>query len=133
MAVRLLPPGRDPADPELVARKVGRVSFALYGARDYLARNPLPTGPVESLAGHRLLHFDQTVRAVGAEWLTARDAGATYSLRSNTIPLLLSAATAGLGLTVLPTFLADRSPQLVRRFARHSCPDLLAIRAAARA
>ncbi|HSP18434.1 MAG TPA: LysR family transcriptional regulator [Myxococcaceae bacterium] len=115
VAVRLLPPGRDPADPELVARRVGEVSFALYGSRDYLARNPLPPGPVESLAGHRLLYFDQSApRTIGAEWLKARDTDATYSLRSNTVTLLHAAATAGLGLTVLPTFLAERSPQLVR-------------------
>jgi len=115
VAVRLLPPDRDPADPELVARRVGEASFALYGSRDYLARNPLPPGPIESLAGHRLLYFDQSApRTIGAEWLKARDRGATYSLRSNTVTLLHAAAMAGLGLTVLPTFLAERSPQLVR-------------------
>lgn len=115
IAVRLMPEDRRPSDPELVARKAGTIAFSLYGSRTYLAERPIPSGPVESLAGHRLLHFnDSAPRAVGSEWLRERDRGCEYVLRTNAIPVLLAAAQSGLGLTVLPTFVADRHPELVR-------------------
>lgn len=115
LAVRLLPEGRRPQEPELLARHLGQLRFSLWGARAYLARRPLPAGPITSLAGHSLLHFGPDApRSVGGAWLARRDRGAQYVLRANRVPVLLAAAATGLGLAVLPDFLAEATPGLVR-------------------
>jgi DNA-binding transcriptional LysR family regulator len=110
LAVRIMPTN----DPDLVVRKIVDCGWAMYAASSYVERGGVPPGP-ETLTGHELIGYDDTMSAVpGAQWLTKHGAGAHVVLRGNSIMAALNACLAGMGLTVLPGFLADVEPTLVR-------------------
>lgn len=102
------------ADQDLVVQSVGEVGLSLYAADAYLARRPAPTDP-RKLAGHEVIGFDQSLAAVpGAKWLALHGAGTTVVLRCREMTDMLAAASAGLGLAVLPCMLGDTQPALKR-------------------
>ncbi len=112
IAVRMLPPGASPAEADVLTRKLGGFGFALYGSRSYLGQHPLAQD--EAMAGHALIGYAAVARAPGADWVAARAGGARESILVNSIPVAAAAASAGVGLAVLPTYYADREPALVR-------------------
>lgn len=107
MAVRLA----RPAQPGLIARKIGEYAFALYASPAYLARRP---GPVARLAGHDVLGFgDELASIAEALWLSERAQG-RFVFRSNSFHVLREAARAGCGIACLPCCFADGDEALVR-------------------
>jgi DNA-binding transcriptional LysR family regulator len=99
-------------DPELVVRKLGEVGSALYASRRYLGKRSVDP---DDLAGHAVIAFHRSLSALpAAEWLAARTAGSTVVLRGRDAADMVSAARSGAGLAVLPCFLADAEPDLVR-------------------
>jgi DNA-binding transcriptional LysR family regulator len=102
------------SDPDLTVRKIIDCGWAMYAAAGYVDGRGAPASP-EALAGHEIIGYDDTMSAVpGAQWLTKHGAGANVVLRGNSIMAALNACIAGMGLTVLPCFLADVEPTLVR-------------------
>lgn len=102
-----------PAQAQLASRRVASLGQGLYASRAYLARRPFHPG--EALRGHDLIGFHASLSAMPeARWLEERAQGARFALRANRIDLLLPAVVAGLGLAVLPCYLADGEPELVR-------------------
>jgi len=108
IAVRL----HRPVEPAVAARRVGTLGFALYVSRDYLRRQGPPDA---TLRGHDLLGYDRSL-AASSEALGWVDElpGARVVLRSNGAFSVLAATSAGLGVGLLPCFLADPEPDLVR-------------------
>jgi DNA-binding transcriptional LysR family regulator len=101
-------------DEQLVARKLADVGSALYGSRAYLARQAARVDP-DDLAGHSVIGFHRALSDMpAATWLAARSAHASIVLRSREAADMLTAAHSGAGLAVLPCFLADAEPGLVR-------------------
>jgi len=99
-------------DDELIVRKVGDVGSALYASPGYLARR----GPVdpEDLAGHDVIGFHPSLaRYPGAVWLQARSKRASVAMRSREAADMVEAAKNGVGVAVLPCFLAEAA-SLVR-------------------
>ncbi len=95
----------------LVGRSAARLGFAVYGSPAYLSgRSDAPLeaqdwlGPDESLA-----------HTAVAGWLRAQVPPARIRFRSNSLVVLYQAARAGLGLALLPCFLADPDPGLRRQ------------------
>nr|WP_225937896.1 LysR family transcriptional regulator [Myxococcus sp. RHSTA-1-4] len=104
LALRL---GR-PVEPGLASRKLGKLGFALYGARSLLG--PRPPSRVEEVRGMPLLAYDESLSHLPeARWLARVGGDAAPVLRSNSAPVLFEAALAGLGLAVLPCWLAGDS------------------------
>jgi DNA-binding transcriptional LysR family regulator len=103
-----------PIDDEgLVARKLGDVGSALYGSQSYLSRHP-KVDP-DDLSGHSVIGFHRSLAEMpAARWLAERCAGAKVVLRSREAIDLLTAVKSGGGLAVLPCFLGDGEPTLVR-------------------
>jgi DNA-binding transcriptional LysR family regulator len=102
-----------PRAPGLTARKVGRLRLSTFASRDYLKRRGAPHA--QSLEGHDLLVYDSGPYAgPGFEWWpdAARRARVVFSA-NDSLPLR-EAARAGLGLAVIPTFLGEEAPELVR-------------------
>ena len=67
------------------------------------------------LAGHDVIGFDESMAQVpGALWLKEHAAAAHMMLRGNSIMAVLNAAIVGMGLAVLPCFLAEAEPTLRR-------------------
>lgn len=93
------------ADSALVARRIAPVRLVLVGSPDYLARHGRPKVPGD-LTGHDILLYanDQYRFRVGDEWESVR---VTPRMRSNNGEMLRDAAIAGLGLCLLPTFIAS--------------------------
>jgi DNA-binding transcriptional LysR family regulator len=88
--------------------------MALYAAKSYVHRRPVATDPDE-LSGHDVIAFDPALAGLpGARWLDARTRGAAIVLRSREMTDMLAAVTSGLGLGVLPCYLGDADPALVR-------------------
>ena len=100
-------------DDGLVARKLGDVGSALYGSRSYLARRP-EVDP-DDLSGHSVIGFHRSLADMpAARWLADRCGEAKIVLRSREAVDLLTAVKSGAGLAVLPCFLGDGEPTLVR-------------------
>src|SRR5207244_3089963 len=96
-----------PAEPGLVARKIGSFGFGLYGAPAYLQDTPR-----HALA---FIAYDHGMDdAPQQQWLTDTAAGHDIVLRSNDLETQAAAARSGLGLAVLPHFLGDGDPRLMR-------------------
>jgi DNA-binding transcriptional LysR family regulator len=102
-----------PRQEGVVARRIGTVGWSLYGSDAYLERK----GPVKlgALAGHDLLGFDDSLASVaGAVWMREHAGDAEVVLRGNSPRALAEAVSAGLGISVLPCFIAAGNPSLRR-------------------
>lgn len=102
-----------PAQAQLASRRVAAIGHGLYAAPAYLASRPFD--PQAPLRGHALIGYHASLGTMPeARWLEHRAQGARFALRANRVDLLLPAAVGGLGLAVLPCYLADAEPGLVR-------------------
>lgn len=111
-------PGNNPLQGSaMVGRRVATIAFGLYGAPAYLTRHGRPSGPEEAFSGHLLIGFDESLGQIGpARWLDRHGSGARTVYRSQSLVHMASAARAGIGLALLPCFLADAEPTLQRLF-----------------
>jgi DNA-binding transcriptional LysR family regulator len=101
-----------PVEPALVARRAGTLGFAFYAAREYLRRRGRPD---PQLREHDVLGYDRALAATSEAlgWADEFPA-ARVVFRSNGALSVLAATSAGLGVGLLPCFLAEREPGLVR-------------------
>jgi DNA-binding transcriptional LysR family regulator len=110
-------------DAELVCKRLCDVGWSLYASESYLARRSAPAAPTD-LAGHDLVAFDETMaRNPGATWLEEHGAGARIVIRCNSLVSAQNAAVAGMGIAVLPCFMAEAAPDL-----RRLTPEIVATR-----
>lgn len=112
-------------DGDLIARPLCKSGWSLYAAATYLSRRSVPQN-LDDLSGHELIGYHPSLsRLPAAQWVEERaQQGATIVLRSREMTDMLAAAQSGLGLALLPCFLADREPALQRL-----TPQVLAARA----
>jgi DNA-binding transcriptional LysR family regulator len=91
-------------DSALIARRIAPIRRVVVASAAYLARRGRPASPAD-LAGHDVLlyAYDQWRFRVNDDWETVR---AAPVMRSNNGDMLLAAAVAGLGIAMLPTFIA---------------------------
>jgi DNA-binding transcriptional LysR family regulator len=94
---------------DIVVRKLGRVAYAVYAARDFAM--PRKT-PIEQLPW---IGFDDDHAYMpGQKWLQERLGGARPAVRCNNWLVLLEGCRAGAGLAVLPCYLGDPDGSLKR-------------------
>lgn len=103
-----------PDTPGLIARKLGRLSYAVYGARDYVARTPAAHGNKRYSECDWVAFDDDHVYFGGQNWLRERLDGRAPSIRVNNGHVIHDAVRTGAGLGVLPCFAGDADPDLVR-------------------
>ncbi len=109
-------PGGRPAQPDLVARKMAPLRSAVYAARNYLERHARPRRHTD-LASHEIVAGDESLAHMpAARWLETHAGGARVRYRANTLYNQLVAVTCGAGIGVLPCYLGDAEPDLVRLF-----------------
>ena len=100
------------ADSSLGARYLGRNPWMLAGAPAYLARHGQPAS-LDALAGHACLVYSSVQG--DARWLFVAPTGDEQAvpvravLKSNNLSAVLAACRAGLGLAVLPWYVAGTS------------------------
>lgn len=107
IALRMSPPARD-EEGEYVALRVGAMTFAAYAkAGDRDAQRDWRALPYVNW-GESLAHVPM------ARWTTAAFAGKRPVLLTNSMPTMIAAAGAGLGVTVMPESVGNSDPSLVR-------------------
>jgi DNA-binding transcriptional LysR family regulator len=101
LALRVVRPTRG----NLTVRSVGHMTYSVYGSRDYLDRHPYIEG--EPLGGwHFITWNDSHAFMPAAAWLKRHHPGCKIALVTSSLPSQIVAVRAGLGLAVIPDFLA---------------------------
>ena len=93
-----------PESGDFLIRKLADVGFAVYG--------PAQPGPTRS--NDWVTYDDELAHTPEMRWLAGQLASGRVRLRSNKLAGLLGAVAVGIGRAVLPCFLADATPGLVR-------------------
>ncbi len=104
---------RLPDDGPLAGRRLGRVAFAIYAARDLWEE----LGRPESWRDLGIVGLSETARVPSqSRWLdtAAGQHGAVVRLRFGEVALRHRAVREGAGASLLPCFLGDSDPELVR-------------------
>ena len=101
----------------ILGRRIAKVGYGYYGSAQW--RDRLLEGGAPVLIG-----FDEAgAQFPEARWLTERFRGVRIGFRSNYQTGQIAAACAGLGIAVLPHFLAATEPTLVRLTLPQKPPD----------
>lgn len=100
IALRVVRPTRG----NLKVRRVGHMTYSVYGSRDYVERHPYVEG--EPLGGRHFIAWDDShAHMPAAAWLTREHPGCKIALITSSLPTQIAAVRAGLGLAVIPDFL----------------------------
>ena len=106
VAVRI---ARD-APPHLIGRKHAEVMYAVYGSEALVDS----VGADASYASYPWLAWDPGVARATDNYLERHVKGARVVLRVDSVPVMIDALRAGLGLTILPCLACDPVPGLRR-------------------
>ena len=98
----------------LVARRIAHDPWTLYCSRDYAARHQRPASFAELKAHPIIGGGGAYVWPTYRKWLKRRGLEGSVAMEHGSASGLLAAVRSGFGMAVLPTFLADRIPELVR-------------------
>ena len=102
-----------PTDPQLIARRVCAFGAAPYASKTYIAAHGLPVAP--RFEGHDAIGYVVSLGRVTEErWIAERFPDARIAFHSNSTPAQVGAAVAGMGIALLPCYLGDEEPTLVR-------------------
>jgi len=96
----------------LVGRRIAAIGWGVYARPDTIPEGRLEPG---ELRRHDWLGFSDALGSIKpAKWLRERVGEERLVYRVNSVLGLAEAAAAGIGLTVLPCFIGDRTPGLAR-------------------
>jgi len=107
---------KEPSQADLVRRKLMDVRMRLFATPDYLARHGVPRS-LEDMAHHRLISQNATAAQVSAGAVLVRTLFASTirsHLKINNYFGVLQGVLNDLGIGVLPDYLTEDFPQLVR-------------------
>lgn len=105
MAVRM----EQPEAGHLTIRRLGTLGFGLYGSQTYVQARA-GAGEAAPSEGDAFIGWDEGhAHLPAARWLARTLRGRSCRVETNTLSAQLAAAEAGLGLAVLPHFLARRA------------------------
>ena len=105
LAVRMVRPTRG----NLTVRRIGTLGFGLYGSTAYMAsRNTNPEDA--AMVSDRFIGWSERQSMLpAAQWLERTLCGKAPALMTTTLSAQVTAATAGLGLAILPHFLGQEA------------------------
>jgi DNA-binding transcriptional LysR family regulator len=112
---------RRPADAGLFGRRLTGIAWAFYGPVAE-TRTLRREGASFNFARHSVIGWEEPARIVAADWIGRHVPDERIFYRSNSLVNQLMAVAAGLGVALLPVYLADRNPD-VRRISG-VLPDL---------
>jgi DNA-binding transcriptional LysR family regulator len=125
LAIRL----RAPVQADLIQRKLFAVHYHMYASKAYLKDHP-PPPTLENIADHTIIVYGETavpeIRDIN--WLLeafkkhARPGGKGRIIRINNITGILQATEAGLGIGVVPDYVAAQHPDLERVLPEVAAP-----------
>lgn len=105
-----------PQEPDFIARHATEVGWFVYASQSYLDLEGRPSAH-DDLRRHRLVLYVKQMHAVSPLcWMEQYHAGNQNTARVDSLTLASNMVSAGGGVAVLPTFVGDRVPGLVRIF-----------------
>ena len=102
-----------PGEPTLFGRKIADIEWTIYGSASYLETRGTP-GSLADCVGHDFIGWDEGADTAAARWLAEVVPETAIVFRSSSLINQLGAAAAGMGLAVLPCYLADTEPAVHR-------------------
>lgn len=105
--------GVRPREKDLVARRIGSWDCALYAQKRYAAEHGLALGKIDFSQTDIITWTDETAHLRGGPWFKEHARSARVALKSNSRRVQHAACHAGIGVAILPCFLADKEPNLV--------------------
>jgi DNA-binding transcriptional LysR family regulator len=125
LAIRM----RAPVQADLIQRKLFTVHYHMYAAKSYLKDHPAPKS-LEEITDHSIIVYGETavpeIRDIN--WLleafkkNTKPGVAGKIIRINNITGILQATEAGLGIGVVPDFVAAEHPKLERVLPEVAAP-----------
>jgi DNA-binding transcriptional LysR family regulator len=106
-------PGGKPTEDDIVGRRLVQLPMAAYASSGYLTGCKRPRRAAD-LAKHPLIGFSGG--RLGASDIREFVDGGRVAIRTNSMSGQAIAAKAGLGVALLPRFIGDPEPRLVRLF-----------------
>ncbi len=103
-----------PNTPSLVVRRIGSYSHAVYGSRTYVERNPAALGEARYKECNWVGFNEEHAYFNNQSWLLDMLEGDCPAVRTNDGHVIAHAVQQGAGLGVLPCFVGDTEPGLVR-------------------
>lgn len=102
-----------PRGHRIASEKIGEFALFLYASDEYLARFGMPAS-VDDLKHHRFIDYiDELVVISAVRWLSDVLRNQETVFRSTSLVAQYNAAIGGMGIAMLPTFLAADDPRLV--------------------
>lgn len=103
------------AEGDLVERKLGIAAWSLYASSGYVSARGKPRS-LSDYAEHDLIGYEGAAleRSPGGVWFNTNLPNAKFAMRGNGILQIFNATLLGVGITLLPCFMADPEPTLVR-------------------
>jgi DNA-binding transcriptional LysR family regulator len=112
---------RRPVDPSLFGRKLTGIAWAFYASAE-TAGSLRREGRSFNFTRHTVIGWDEPSRIVASDWIAAHVPAGRIGFRCNSLVNQLVATRVGLGIALLPCYLADRDAG-VRRISG-VLPDL---------
>ena len=104
---------KQPTGAGLVGRRVADNPWTVYCSRDYADRHGIPHSR-EELAAHPFIGGGGSVWEPYRAWLRQYRLEESVVMQYDSAAGLLAGVRSGMGLTILPAFLADHEPDLIR-------------------
>jgi DNA-binding transcriptional LysR family regulator len=102
-------------NPTLVSRKIGDIGWSVFASRQYVDLNGIVPGANVALGDLAVVGYkDPVSRAPGPVWLSANTRPQQLVLSGDSVTSVLTAVRAGMGVSVLPCFVAAEELALVR-------------------
>lgn len=112
-----------PAERRLSVRKIGEFQVGLFASSDYLKRRGVPARKAD-MDGHDFVDYiDDMIQIQSVRWMADVLVPRNVVFRSTSLIAQYTSASRGLGIAMLPTFVAGHNPDLTRVL-----PHLAAIR-----
>lgn len=99
---------------DVIVRKLGQLAAGIYASPAYIATRGMPRLEDGCTGHHKIGAHGEIANWQGWDQYEQVTANASVVFRCSSLSAQIAAAVAGLGLAGLPTFVADRVPDLVR-------------------
>ena len=103
-----------PKEPDLFGRKLADIGWTLYATPAVLERD----GPVKTLDRDFISWGADVTSIAAADWIGDHVPAGRVVYRASSLVNQLTAARSGMGLVLLPCYLGDTDPELVRAWTK---------------
>ena len=105
---------RRPQQGNVVVRKLGVLGYALYGSQSYLDKREAGENEGQYDQDDFVTFSEEYAHLPASQWIESVLSGRPPAMITSSLYGQVAAASAGIGLAVLPCFLGDRDPTLQR-------------------